>query len=425
MSNENDDLEQKAVEEAGQAVPEEAAEPAAEEQPQACGDAVAGGPDEPNPQGPGEAAPEDEPEAEKRPLSGREKLLAIVAAVALVAALVFCGLFATSCVPSSRAASFDGGTIAEEDVAAWIEQQRGAYGFTDDTTFAQALSSQGMTVASYRQNAIDQLVIKELIEQHAKADGITVSDEEVEERLASVYGQVSDGDDSLWLQTLESMGVTEDDLRVRYRADILQSKVLEAEVPVEDAADDEVLDYVGNYLADTTQKKVYCIAFSSDEGKTSKASACIAELKALKKGGKLDAVAFEEIALKYSEAEDVQDTKGSLGWTGSGSMTTDVSEIVEDLDAGEFSEAATIDDDSTLGIVFVSEEYTFPELSEIVSIEAMETPDELLELVKSAAAQAAWSSDCSAYLAKLLADAQVTYYPVPSDASYNVDLSQL
>lgn len=34
-----------------------------------------------------------------------------------------------------------------------------------------------------------------------------------------------------------------------------------------------------------------------------------------------------------------------------------------------------------------------------------------------------WTEDCNIYLAKLLNEAQITIYPMPSDASYNVDMS--
>lgn len=359
----------------------------------------------------------------KTPLTGREKVLGGVAAVAVVAAIAGFGLFAAS-NPAGAAAKFDGGNVQESEVAAYIEQYRNAYGLTDDTQFASTLTSQNMTVASYRQNAVDQLVIGKLIEKRAKELGVSVSDEEVEARLQQIYGQIAGDDDSIWKSTLESMGVTEDDLRSRYRADLLQEKVCKADVAQEQASDEDMLSYITSYLADSTQKHVYHIVFTSDEGKTQKASECADALKKAKKDGTLNAAEFEKLAAQYSESSTVADDKGVVGWTGSGVIPSDITDLIDGMGAGDVSDPTTIeeDDGDAYEIVYVDEEFSFPEASKITSLNKLKVPDGLLDIIRSAAGQGNWQQDCQKYLAKLLAGAKVTYYPVPDSASYNVDL---
>ncbi len=362
-------------------------------------------------------------EQEKSGFSGREKVLCGVAAVAVVAAIAGFGLFAVNNTPSNAAAKYSDGVITEEEVASSIAQYRSAYGYTDDSTFATQLESQNMTVASYRQNTADQLIIAKLVEKRASELGIEVSDDEVAAKVEQIAGQISSGDNSLWQSTLESMGVTEDSLKTRYRADLLQQKVCEQDVPVTDATDDEALDYIKSYLADSTQKLVYTIKFSSDDGKTKKADECYKKLKALKSAGKLTTKKFEELAAEYSESDTVATDNGELGWTGSGNIGSDVSDLISDMKKGTFSEPNTVsEDDDAMEIVYVADTCSFPASDELTSLSSLNVPDELLSIIKSAAAQATWSQNSTKYLAKLLADAKVTYYPVPDDAAYNVSL---
>ena len=352
----------------------------------------------------------------------KEKPLIAGLVVAVIAAIIGFALFFTSGVPAGAAAKVNDSYVTEERVAEWIAQYRSVYGLTDDDTFASTLKSQNMTVVSYRQNAIDQIILSDLIEARANELGLEATDEEVQAKLESVSGQFASDDESLWASTLESMGVTEDELKVRYKADILQSKVEEADVPLRDASDEELLAYVQSYLAGTTQKHVCRIVFEGDSMST-KAEKCMAELKGMRDAGTFDDAAFAKLAKKYSDEDDVAETGGALAWTGAGVIGDEITEVIEDMDAGEFSELTTIEaDDGALEIIYVDETYTFPDASNIASVDAIGVPDELLIAVKSAAAQVAWQSDCSDYLAKMLAGAKITYYPVPDDAAYNVEL---
>ena len=355
--------------------------------------------------------------------SSREKILAGVAGVAIVVAIAGFGLFAAN-MPGSNAAKFDGGSVSESELTAYIDQYRSAYGTTDDSSFASLLKNQNMTLASYRQSAIDQLVLQKLIEKRANELGVSVSDDDVEARLQEVREQMGATDDDTWQSTLESYGVTEDSLRSTYRSQLLQDKVCEQDVPEEEPSDDETLSYISSYLADTTQKHVYRIVFTSDEGKSTKANECAKELKKLKKSKKLNAAAFEELVAKYSESDTAADDKGSVGWSGSDNISDTISELIDSMSVGEVSDATTVEeDDNALEIIYVDQDFTFPASSEIESLDSLKIPDELLSDVKSAVSYSNWQTDCSTYIAKLLADAKVTYYPVPDDASYNVDLS--
>ena len=357
---------------------------------------------------------------EKTKVSTREKVLIVALVIALAAAVCGFVLYFMVKTPSNIAAKYGNSTITEERVASWIDQYRVSSQLTNDDDFANALTSQNMTVAAFRLNVIDQLILADLVEAKAASLGISVSDDEVQAKLDEVKS--SFGDDETWEATIENYGLTEADLRAQYKTNLLQDALCEKEVPTRDATDDEIISYMQNYLASTTQKHVYRVVFTGDDADT-RAKACLAELNKAKEAGTLDAAAFEKIAKAESDEENVAETGGELGWTGSGKIGDEISEIIEYIAVGSLSDVESISDDNATEIFFIDTEYTFPESSEITSIDELEVPDELLDAVKTAAANIGWQSDCTAYLAKLLADTKVTYYPIPENAAYNVDLS--
>ena len=351
------------------------------------------------------------------------KLPYVIAAVAVILAIIGFVLFFVNQVPSNAAAKVNDTYITEDKVAERITQYRSAYGYSDDSDFASMLSTNGYTVASYRMSIIDQLALSTLVEARAKELGITVSDEEVQAELESISGSVSSGDNSIWASTLESMGLTEDILKERYRANILQDKLCEKEVSERTASDDEVLAYAQSYLAGTTQMHVYRIVCSGDDMAT-KASDAYAAVKALQDGGTLTWETFSEVAKKYSDESAVDTTGGELGWTGSGAIGTDLAETLESMGAGQVAGPISVESDNgALEIVYVDQDFTFPSAESMTSLASLNLPSKLRSVVQNAADYTAWQSDCNAYLAKMLANAQMTYYPTPANAAYNVSLS--
>lgn len=88
---------------------------------------------------------------------------------------------------------------------------------------------------------------------------------------------------------------------------------------------------------------------------------------------------------------------------------------------GDTSSVQNGSDDSSATIYLCDDDYTFPGLGSIDSLEKSDLPSSLWNAVKDKAAESAWNSDCSTYLANLLAQAKITYYPLPDDVPYMVD----
>lgn len=358
----------------------------------------------------------------KKPFSRREKrLLGGLIAVAIVAVVgtgAGFGLYFQSKVPSGAAAKIGDEYIAEEDVETYIEQYRASYSIEDDTSFATFLSAYSMSLSDFRKDAIDTLALNYIVDETAQEMGLEPTDEEVEEQLEATKEAYSLGDDDTWEETLETYGMTEDDLREQYRINLEQEAICEEMVEVPDeASDDELLAYMQSYLADTTQKHAYRIVFSGDD-MDAQAEACMEEIEALEADGNLNTETFSELALEYSTEEGVEDTGGSYAWSG-GSMSDTCKEALEYIDVGSCSEIESIDDEGTEEIYYCDSEYTFGSSDDLTEIPD-DVPDELMDEIEASTIEILWDSDCEDYLYGLLEDASITYYPMPQNASYNI-----
>lgn len=350
--------------------------------------------------------------------SAREKGLAAAALLAVAVAAVAVVLFINGSVHPGAAAKVDDSYIAEDDVTTYISQYRTRTGLTDDAQLAQALSSQSLTVSSFRINAIDQLAISMLVNKRAQELGVTPGDEEVQEQVDEVKSSLSLNDEDTWQQTLQQYGMTDEQVTEQYRNSLAQRAVCEQDVARPEASKAQGVSYAQANLAGQQQQHYLCIVFKGD-GKTENAYACLKKLKA---AGKMSAATFKRFVSKYSEDEDSKGKDGEYGWTLGLDSSNDVTEVLGNMKVGELSEVEAIDDD-TSAIFFCDTGYTFPSEKKISKLKAKDIPSTLMDALRDKASDALWNSACTSYLAGLLAKAQITYYPLPEDAPYNVDLT--
>jgi hypothetical protein len=360
---------------------------------------------------------------EKRQRVTRNELLfAIVAAIAVIAAIVSFALYNSGRVPAGTAAKVNDSYLSEERVAGWIAQYRTAYSLEDDTDFARSLLAQGLTPAAFRQNAINQLALDDLVSGRAAELGITPSEDEVQTQIDAMKQTMAFNDDEVLEETLAGYGMSVESLRLQYLSNLKRQAVFEADVARREASEDELLDFIGEYLASTTQKHTSRIIFAGDDA-YERARECHEQLSELQAAGEFDADAFAVFAREYSDEEGVELTGGAYTWSSGDAMDTEIMTLLEFLEIGSFTGPESIEADGAIEIIYCDEEYAFPSQAEISSLAIGDVPPSLMELIEDAAVEAVWTADCNVYLASLLAQAQITYYPVPADAAYAVDLS--
>lgn len=352
-------------------------------------------------------------------LTHREALFAAIAAVAIVVA-IFCGsLYAGAYVPGDAAAKVNDSFMPESRVAAWIDQYRSANALTDDGAFASALLSENKNVATFRQEAVNQLALDDLVNERAKELGVEPTDAEAREQLDALKQRLAFGDDGVWADTIASYGLSDEALIEQYKTNLARAAVLDADVPRRDATDGELLAYMKGVLAGTTQKHAYRIVFEGDDA-YQRAQECHARLVEKAEGGALSLEAFSEEAKASSDEEGAAVSGGSYAWSG-GAMDGITKELIANMSVGSYTEPESDESSGAVVIVYCDDSYEFPTYSSLDSIPA-DVPDELMNEIRQAASDAAWTEDCNSYLAKLISEARITYYPVPSDAAYNIVL---
>jgi hypothetical protein len=355
-------------------------------------------------------------------LTKREIVLAAAATVFLLAAALGFYLYGSSQVPQDAAAKVDESYITEKRVADWIAQYRAAYGLEDDADFAASLLSQNLNVGTFRQNTINQLALDDIVERRAGELGIDPADEQAQAQVDAMRQNMAFGDEGVWADTLSTYGLSEESLLVRYRTNLMCQAVLEADVARRLPTEDELLSYIQEYLAGTTQKHASRIVFSGEDA-LARAQDCSSRLTELKDAGSLDTTAFAELARELSDEADADTSGGAYAWSGSTVMDADVMDVLKYLEVGAFAGPQSVAADDALEIIYCDAYYTFAAQADIGSLTLADVPSSLLELIADAATEALWTSDTNAYLAGLLAAAKITYYPAPDDAAYAVSMT--
>lgn len=147
--------------------------------------------------------------ASKKPINVSKKYVALIATILLLGALLFYfrGLFVAAVV--------NGQPISRLEVVRQTEQQAG-------------------------KQTLDTLVRNALIEQRAKEQNITVSDQEINDEIKKLQDNLSKQGQNLD-QVLKAQGMSQDDLKKLIRLDKLVQKMVGKDIQVTDA---EVTKYI-------------------------------------------------------------------------------------------------------------------------------------------------------------------------------------
>lgn len=374
----------------------------------------------------GTAQPPVAPNPKRR--TGRTVALSVCATLVVVAAVAVFAAFWTGVLAPQEAAAKYGffQYVDEDEVTAYIETYQAQMGYSDatDEQWASFLAAYDLTPERLRSTTIYQLVADKLLADTASRLGIEVTDEEADEQMAPFKEAMSLGDEDVWQETLEMYGQTEDDLREAYRKQLLQSKVMEAEVEVPTSTDEEVRSYLADYVTGSgleSTKHSYCLRVTLGEGET------VDAIRSLRNAFEEDEHTAENFAAMVDALctdESLIETGGANGWDYDAGDYSDA--YVEQLEKLELDGISPVfkEDDGVYAFIWVSDVYALPtttEEAEAVDLSTM--PESLHEYFSDCEAQLLWQEDCSAYLVQLVEDAHIVYFPCPTDVSYYVDMS--
>lgn len=296
--------------------------------------------------------------------------------------------------------------ITEGDVTNYITEYREAVNLTDDATWAEYLSSTGESAQDYRERTINQLAIERLFDKSAKAAGISVDKDAVQQNLDSLRAAYNATDDETWKEVKAAFNLDEDMLRKSYERQNLKSQVYAHELEQVEAADDDVASYIDAYLLDTRAFNLLRL-----EG----TNYLPLQNELVRIGNSADQLAAFNAAQINDDAhaEDYL-VRDDVGWVladGSGDTWTSV---MEDTSIPGLRERLYYDG-ITQQILYASEPYTFANgAKDIASM-----PAALKEAVRANATAKLWDEACAQWLQSQLAGS-LTINDAPMHLPYDV-----
>lgn len=361
--------------------------------------------------------------------------IVLVLAIAVLLFLIFRGVIA----PDDAAAKYDVlSYITEDEVTEYVDTYRTEMGYAEsDEAWAEFLGDNGLTPDLMRYATIRQLIIDNEVERKAASHGISVDESEVDAYIDEMKNNLTFNSDTIWAETLEMYGTTEEEVRAMEAHSLLQNALCQEEVPVPSVNDEEIFDYlVAYYPTGLKAKHIYYLTMEVEDPKNDMDDiATIQQVqKMLAAEPDLTPEIFADYVTVYCTDDDVVSRGGANGWSVD---MEDYSEsyqtTVENTKKGQVSDIFREEDGDKLSfsIVWIDDVVKLPDISEedTENIDQEEylsvLPDTLKSYFSDCTAQIKWNSDCQEYLDSLYDESDPVLYPVYGVPSYYVDMSDV
>ncbi|KGO33762.1 hypothetical protein JT06_12490 [Desulfobulbus sp. Tol-SR] len=272
--------------------------------------------------------------------------------------------------------------VVNDDVITLSELEKEGERFYRDISAKTPATSLAETLQQAREHVLDRIIERRLITQKAKAGNISVSDAEVDAAFEQMLDQSRLSKPEL-LAKLKEDGLTETAYRENLRDQVLQSKLVNADVRSKVViTDEEILDYYNSQSTTRVSGGGYYllqIGISWKKGQDTPPETVEADKsKARKEAEKVlelarDGEDFKELARKYSSMPSAADG-GDIGVFQLDEMAPDMQQAVKELKPDEISD-----------IIETPEGYQFFKLlnSDDGTIAVKTPPDEVKEEIRN------------------------------------------
>ncbi len=359
-------------------------------------------------------------------------IVIIIAVVVIAAAIVVFNL-----LTPRVAATVNGQKIYEKDVTNYVDSFRQYAGYEDDEDWANYLADAEMTPEDMRNAGIQTLAQRIVFEQKAEELGVSVTDEDMEEAMATAKANTGYGEltDEQWQAYLNLTGFTEEQYTDQVYLTTLEDKICAVEVPQDDdsSSDTEgIFDYIEENASSIGGKESAYI--SSDNYEL--CFQLLQYLQTLKPDEVRDNMSiitqmWESGALdeEYSEQmETIKEFMGEAtltfetGWDCYEGWEDWYQATIDELDPGELCNEVKADESgSNYYVIFCVDSYDPPE-DGYTSLEQAKKkmPGTLYDATVTAAENTDWSEACGTYLSSLMDEADLKINPMPSGLPYDV-----
>jgi len=344
--------------------------------------------------------------------------IVVIAAVAMAVMFLMGGC---SSGTGGVAARFTGHEITESQVEEYTQNFRNTGDLTDDAQWQAYLESAGLTVTTWREQAIRTLADQALVSDKAAELGLTADAAQVEERIAQAQraAGIDPGDDAAWDAHLQKLGQTPESYREQCEFNVLEQQVFVKELDFTDKAQDELCDeYIHKNLGDQVLRRYVAIEYPLDAA--AEAEECLAELRGLEGDGLVKR--FAELAKETQKQSTSTLADGDIGWD----FMYDEQTIDPDtklrsalLKPGELY-AHVLKGSDAYRVVMCAERV---EVTGDVTFASLQS-DSFKECIEGLVKTTLWAEQCNEYLAKLEQEANIQVSAMPSGLSYDVEGGQ-
>jgi peptidyl-prolyl cis-trans isomerase SurA len=245
--------------------------------------------------------------------------------------------------------------VVNDDVVTLSEVEEEAARLYQTLVSSQPTEALTTSMAQLRENTLDALIDRRLINQRAKSTNTTVSDEELTAAMDSTRIRMG-LDPSEFRKRMERSGMTEDTLKKQLRDQILQGKLVSSDVRAKTVVTEEMVlaSYNERHSTRIDKGNLYLLQMGFSWAKDIEAQEMVATEKGAAKKRAETALAlvkdgqdFKEVAKKFSELPSAVDG-GDLGVLHLDDLAQVTRATVEGLKPGEVSK-----------IIETSEDYQF------------------------------------------------------------------
>ena len=263
----------------------------------------------------------------------KKKIVVIVLVVLLAAGIGFLAFYMDNSGNFGLAGKVDNREIKESTITNQIQNLRTANQLTSTDKWKQSLQTYGMTAEKYRDDVFDQLANKETVYIAAEAEGISASQEEIDEAYNYLRNKFST--EKEFEKSLNNSGYTPDSYRENCEYQILATKLREKETP-ETSETDDMKTYLGqNYSKYNAYKRSSHIMFNKNDEATAK------DVLAKIKDGSLD---WNTAVAQYSQDKQSIPVNGDRGWDDGNTYTQKYHNALAQLTKDDVSDLVTDDD---------------------------------------------------------------------------------
>lgn len=315
--------------------------------------------------------------------------------------------------------------ISEAEVTSQVENMReqvvSYYMQTDETMTAddawgQYLVAVGMTPESVREQVIDSLVDRALVENGAASMGVVVDEAEVDsyvQEMSSRYGSEEE-----WQEILTEAGFTDETYRDTIRNALIDQGLQEKFGESAETDNAAVLETAQSYAtyydgAKRSSHILFKVEDTSDEAAMEEARTKAQEVLDRINSGEID---FADAAKEYSDDTSAENG-GDVGWDRSNNFVTAYADALDGLELDEVS--GLVETEFGIHIIKCTEVFVAPE--EITSLDQI--PEAFREEIKSAASSSAVSTAYQSWIDGMRETADIVINPIPANVSYNIDLT--